>query len=291
MAVETEARSVARAGTLLREAKPSEVEDLCCFLAQNMGRGMSAAQYLPIFHYPWLEEKPSLGLVLEDKGRIVGFLGAIYADRIIEGQRKRFCNLTNWCVLPEYRRHSVEMLIPILRDKDVVYTDLSPVKTVERLLGSLKFSRLSRHKWFSPPLIHSAGLFRACQVRTDRGLVDDLTPLQAALWRDHQGIGCQHTLLLEASHSCYVVSKARKKKGLRFSEILYASDAATLQRHYERLKLSILARDRTTLLACDENIFRGHPQGAIPYSRVTMFRSSSLSSANIDSLYSEIALL
>src|SRR5579863_502257 len=98
----------------LRCVLQSDVAAVCAFLGKNMHRGMTADQYRPLFSYPWLADKPGMGYILEEDGQIVGFLGAIYSCRRVSGRMERFCNLTNWCVLPEYRNESLKLLFAVL---------------------------------------------------------------------------------------------------------------------------------------------------------------------------------
>lgn len=276
----------------LRPAGQRDIEAICEFLAANMGRGLAAADYLALFTYPWRPSDASLGVVLESCGRIVGFIGCVWADRMIQGEIHRFCNLSNWCVLPEFRRQSMDMFFAVVCDRNITYTDLSPIPAVENLLTGMRFCPVNHYKWFTVPMMHAVGLLRKVRIVTDRDTVlRYLDPSQAAIWRDHQGIGCQHTVLVDDSGYCYVVSRKRKRKQLVFSEILYVSDAPMMRRHLERLKISLLARDRTLVLACDEHIYGARPWGFVRYFRPEYLRSRFICPKDIDHLYSETALL
>lgn len=284
--VDTKTRAV------MRPAEASDIEPVSHFLATQMDRGLGNEVYRALFTYPWRPVDAPLGMVLESGGRIVGFIGCICADREIAGRTYRFCNLSNWCVLPQFRKQSLDILFPLLRQKDVTYTDLSPTVGIETLFTKMRFVRLNQYKWFTVPLMHAAGILRRAHVISRNDLIPEhLNATHLKIWRDHQGTACRHTVVIDGMQQCYVVSRRRKRKSLVFSEILYTSDAAVMRAHFERLKLSILRRDHTLLLACDEHIYGAHPRGFLRYSRPEYFRSPSLNPANIDHLYSETALL
>jgi hypothetical protein len=279
---------------VVRAAQASDADEVCRFLAQNMGRGLSPAVYSGLFTYPWLSAPPNRGFVLLGDGKVVGYYGAVYAERSVAGVRTRFCNLTNWCVVPEYRRFSMHLLFPLLKASDTVFTNLSPTPEVQPFFERLGFSVLDSDKWFSFPLAHALTLLRFARARIVRApacIAARLSDEDLTIFRDHQGIGCGHLLLEDGNASCYVVSKKRKRKGLVFSEVLYASSREMLRKHFERIKLSVLSADRTPLLACDERLYGGRPAFGLRYRRVTLVKNASLPREQIDNLYSEIALL
>lgn len=279
----------------LRPATAADVERVCTFLALHMKRGMTAEEYRPIFTYPWLPHKPDLGFMLEDDGELVGFFGTIYARREVDGHTENICNHTNWCVLEPYRSSALRLLFAASRLPNVTYTNLSSIAAVEQVIRKLGFRLLDTYKWFTVPFAHALTLAQLCRPKiiTDECAVEQrLHPEHRVLFRDHQAIGCRHVLLLNADGYCYVISKRRRKKRVSFTELLYVSDPELLRRHFELVKLTILWRDRTLLLACDERIMEKPPLPAIPYRRVSMFKSATLESRHLgDNLYSEIALL
>ena len=57
-----------------------------------------------LFDYPWRPaDAPDCGRVLEEGGRIVGYLGATYVDRTIQGATARLCNMSSWYLLRAFR--------------------------------------------------------------------------------------------------------------------------------------------------------------------------------------------
>ena len=275
-------------------AQTSDAERVCSFLATHMGRGLSASQYTSLFTYPWMPSPPNRGFFLESSGNVVGYLGAIYADRIIDDQTVRFCNLTNWCVLPSFRRLSTRLLTALLESTDGITTNLSPVPEVEEIFEWHGFQVLDEFKWFAFPGGDLGSLIKRFQVSviTDVSQVrTQLSGQELKAFDDHQGIGCRHTVVTKSDEKLYVVSRKRRRKGLTFSEILYASSDSMLREYFEPLKLSILARDHTFLLACDERLYGRPPKGALRYRRVTLIKNSLIVNHRIDNLYSELALL
>lgn len=278
----------------LRMAGDSDAAEVCAFLSKNMGRGIRPEKYMAIFTYPWMVNPPNRGYVLELDGKIVGYYGAIYADRLVYGHIVRVCNLTNWCVLPEHRKSSMRLVSALLKPKDMIFTQLSPIPEVQPLFQWLGFKLLDEVKWFTFPggnLRTLANHRKASLISDSKQIGERLRGVERKIFEHHQRSDIEHTLVAEESEHLYVVSHKRKKKGLTFSEILYVSSQAVLWRHFERVKLSILARDRALLLACDERIYGKRPPFALRYRRVSQIKDNGMSDVRIDNLYSEVALL
>ena len=277
---------------VMRQAYDADLEGVCAFLSANMHRGLNAEVYRAAFNYPWRPADTPFGFVLLHDDQIVGFIGCIWADRVINGSIHRFCNLSNWCVLSQFRRQSLDLFFAILRSRNVTFTDLSPIPEIEKLLVGLRFQVVNLRKWFTIPGLHLLGTLQKTRIIANLEKIPDyLDPQDLKIFRDHQNIGCLHTVLADGHGVGYVVSRKRKRKNLIFSEILYTSDRAMLRRNFERVKLSILRRDRTCILAVDEHIYGDRPRGFLSYHRPEYFRSATLQPFQIDHLYSETALI
>jgi acetoacetyl-CoA synthetase len=278
----------------VRPVTRADVDFIAKFLEDNMGRGIPASEYRRIFDYPWKKDDSQLGFVLIDGERIVGFLGALYAEREINGRKELFCNPSNWCVLKEYRHSSLALFLKITSCGDCTVTELSPIESVETLCRQLKYQTLDTFKLFSVPMGHAWTLFRfpRPKVITDlRAIAGLLPPLERKIFDDHQGTKCGYLLLREGAESCFVVWSRRVRKGLPFSEILYRSNAQLLRKHFETVKLAIMRHDLTFLVAIDERLIGERLPGMLPYRRVSMFKSKRLTPADIDNLYSELTVL
>jgi hypothetical protein len=276
----------------LRAVRESDIGIVCAFLGEHMHRGMTDDEYRPLFSYPWMADKPGMGYLLEERGQLVGFLGAIYSCRSIRGRVERFCNLTNWCVLPEFRNESLKLLFAVLGQRGQVIVNLSPSDEVQKMLTAMRYRLLDTFKLFSFPLSHfwtitgrGRMLWEGAQMQV---ILDEH---QQEIVRHHAGTGCRFLVITEGRSNCFVVSKRRKKQRVPFTEILHVSDPDLLRRNFERVKLSLLLRDRTVALAIDERLLRNRLPLMLPYRRVSYFQSTSVNAADIDNLYSEIAIL
>lgn len=276
-----------------RPAVEGDREPVARFLSHHLDPSVPPARFARLFQYPWLHDKPNHGFVLEDEGAIAGFIGAIYADRQVNGRVERFCNLTSWCVLESHRAHSTKLIAAVHRDRDQTYTNFSARPLVQKINEALKYQSLGRWKLFMPPLA-GVGTLAGPRTRIVSGadaVGPRLLPEHRRLLDDHLATPCRHVLAEDEGGYVYLVSVRRVKRGLPFSEILYISDRGRFVRHLERIKLHILWQDRTPVLAVDERLVGSRPTLSYPFERVAMFRSARVPAGAVDNLYSELALL
>lgn len=277
----------------VRAAHDSEIGTICEFLATHMDPTLTAEQFRRLFDYPWLPGKPNLGFVLEDDGRIVGFLSTIYSEREIRGTVQRFCNLSSWFVLPEYRNQSLSLLAAVHRQRDLVFTNLTSRPTVQNISRAMRYELLDTYKLFAFPGTHLWTL-----LRTPPSLLSDpdrieplLTEPHRKFLRDHRGTKCRHLLVRRGDRYCYIIWTRRVKKLVPFCDVLFVSDPALLREHFELVKLAICVRGQALAMAIDERLLGARLPFVYPYERPALFKGSRVDRGDIDNLYSELALL
>lgn len=233
-----------------------------------------------------------MGYLLEQEGQVVGFLGAIYSQRMVRGKSELFCNLTNWCVLPNFRNESLRLLFAIHGQAGQTIINLSPSDEVQRMLGAMRYRPLDTFKLFTLPLLQPWTLTGTGKLIWGQSRMEQhLDESGRKIVRDHLGTGCRFLLIIQNGETCLVVSKKRHKRQLTFTEILHAGNSALLRKNFERVKLGLLFRDRTPLLAIDERLLKSRLPLMLPYRRASFLKSAHALPEDVDNLYSEIAVL
>jgi hypothetical protein len=279
---------------VVRPAREPEIDTICEFLTTHMDSSVSKDRFRRLFTYPWMPEKPNLGFVLEDDGRLAGFISTIYADREVNGRIERFCNLSSWFVLPEYRNHSLSLLNAVHRQGDLVFTNLTSRPAVQKISLALRYQLLDTYKLFSLAGAHFWTLFRLPwpKLHTRPGEIEPLLePAHRKLLRDHAETECGHLLASAGGRHCYIIWKRRVKHSVPFCELLFVSDPELLRAHFERIKLAICLHGGSLLMALDERLLGTRPPLLYPYERVTLFKAKRAGRMDVDNLYSELALL
>jgi acetoacetyl-CoA synthetase len=265
---------------------------------------VTVADWRKLFEYRWLARKPNLGFVALDRNTIVGFVGAIYADRTIDDRTVRVCNLTSWYVRPEYRGLGGYLLASALRDDAITYTAFTPILLTRHALAKLGFERIVASKRVFPPLLHLDSAFvKAPRITFDPVEIRAiLRGEQLRIFEDHLQSGCVQAAIVDGADACYIVSKRRVRRGrlhprlpitmsIPYSELLYCSNPQLLVRHLERIKLALLWREKTLALMVDDNMLAAERPRGLTFESRTMFRSRDVKGHELDKLYSELVLL
>ena len=156
------------------------------FLHTNLNKRVSPSTWSRVMSVPWKVDAPNHGFMLRDGQRVVGTYLAFYSERPVGERLERFCNLSSWSVLPEYRFHSVRLLMALLAQDGYHFTDLSPIKQVESVNTRFKFQYLDTSAVFIPHLPWPT-LPGRTKISTDADVIaSTLTGPELELYRDHE---------------------------------------------------------------------------------------------------------
>jgi hypothetical protein len=271
----------------------ADVDEVAEFLHAHLNARVSVEDWSRAMHVPWIVDAPNHGFMLLDGASIVGCYLAFYSERRMGGRTERFCNLGAWCVLPDYRFHSLRLLNRLLAQVDYHFTDLSPSGPTVAVNTRLKFRSLNTTTalianvpwpwWPGRTLISSDP---AVIERTLQG--QDLE-----LYRDHQrSRAARHALLMRGGDSCYVMFRKDRRKNLPlFATILYVSDPELFRKMIGPFVRHLLFRHGALGTLAELRIVRYRPRYSLLLrsSRPKMFKSLHLQPDQIDDLYSELA--
>jgi len=270
----------------------ADLGEFCVFLNRHLDPGKTPDQFRFAFQQDWGMAQPNHGFVVRKEGEIVGAIGAIYASRVINGQSRRFCNITSWCVLEAYRSQSMRLPMAVCSQEGFSFTDLSPTEVVAKSLQFLKFKPLDSDRElifnvpFPAPGIH---------LEQDPERIAALLPEPwAQVDRDHRHIPwLQRVALAGPDGVCYVVFKRQSFKGLPSAEVLAVSDGRQFLRGFGRFAAHVLLHHGMVSTRVESRFLPARPPLSRRLSgyRQKMFRSDLLQAADIDNLYSEIMAL
>lgn len=240
---------------------------------------------------PWKVEAPNHGFMLRDGQRVVGTQLAFYSERLIAGRVERFCNLSSWCVLPEFRFHSMRVHKAVLAQDGYHVTSFTPIEKVVAIHVRFKFRSLDTSAVLIPNLPWPSRPGRT-RISADPDVIEStLAGTELGLYRDHaRALASRHVVLTRGQDSCYVMYREMRHKGVPFAAILHVSNPELFHRAIIPLTRHLLIRHR--LLATRAELrFIGHrpPLSLKVTSWPKMYRSGSLEPEQIDDLYSELA--
>jgi hypothetical protein len=269
-----------------------DVAGVADFLHANLNTRVQASVWARAMSVPWKVEAPNYGFMLRDGQHVVGAHLAFYSERVIAGQVARFCNLGAWCVLPDFRFHSVRLLMALLAQDGYHFTDLSPSGNVVSLNARLGFRSLDTSTALVPNLPWPS-LIRRTRITADRDVIEStLAGAELELYRDHaQAAAVRHLVLIRGSDCCYVMFRKVRRRNLPlFAAILYVGNPELLRRALLPLSRHLLIHQRVLATLAELRIVgsRPHLSLMLPSPRPKMYRSASLGPRQIDDLYSEL---
>jgi hypothetical protein len=281
--------------TELAPIEPADVAAVAEFLHAHMNARVPAAAWRAGMTPPWKIDSPNHGFMLTDAGAVVGVYLAFYSERSIDGRPERFCNLGAWCVLPDYRVHSVRLLKALLAQDGYHFTDLSPSGSVIKLNTRLKFQALDTATMLAPNLPlpwlpRSGGRIKI--ISDPARIADRLAGPDLAVYLDHEhAAAARHLVISRGGEDCYVIFRKVSRKGVSaFAFILYASNPELLRAAFGPLRARMLLRHGALATLGELRTLGGRPRLSVRLAspRPKMFRSATLGSAQIDDLYSEL---
>lgn len=265
----------------------ASLPEFAAFLHAHLNPAFSAEAWTAAFRKQWTANPPNYGFLLRDQARVVGGIGAFYADRTLRGAPARVCNISSWCVLDAYRAQSMRLAMALISQEGWHFTDFSPTRVVAGTLRFLKFKPLDERQAviFNLPGPSGGGriIERADQLEATLGGAD------LAAYRDHAEFPwLRHLAVGVDAEWCYVIYKRGVFKGLPAARIIHFSDAARFERYLGRLRGYFLGRGYiTTHVECRRLSQPPWPSKIRSGFNPKLYLSGTLADGDIDYLYSE----
>ena len=275
--------------------RDEDLPEFCRFLCEHMGSGRSPEEWASAFMQSWCPGKPNNGFMIRHEGRIVGGIGAIYAERKVRNRLERFCNITSWCVQDEFRAQSMRLAMALTAQPGFHFTDLTPTEVVSKTLQFLKFRPMDERQAIWPNLPWPFGALRGVRIVTDPGgIAAMLNADDARAYHDHQHLPwLKHAAAGRPGESCYVVWKPTRWKGLPGVLILAVGDPELFLRHRAALGSYLLVRHGLSYTRIESRLLPRLPRFRFEQSgyRSKVFRSDTLTAEDMSNLYSELVAL
>ena len=244
------------------------------------------------------------GYSLLDNDKVVGFLGLIFAKRTIGDSEIKFCNITSWIVLKEYRNRSMALLRPVLKLNNYVLTNFTASKTVGTILKTLKFKELGKIFIIISPLPNIAvlKLLFTKKVRIIYGnkVKEVLGKDELRIFFDHSlpDFRCKHVVIKDVTGTCYIVSTRAFRKRIPFLHIHYVSNAEIFAKYVDIFRMIAPFKFKVAGIIMDKRFLKGERIKYVINCNLQSprFYKSNLTNSpkdldKIDHLYSEFVVL
>lgn len=275
--------------------KDEDLPSFCRFLTENLSRERSPEDWAEAFRQDWGVEKSNNGFMIRVDDQIVGGIGAIYSQRLIQGKPENFCNITSWCVLDQYRSQSMRLAIAVTSQPGFHFTDLTPTEVVAKTLQFLKFKPMNERQAVFPNFPWPFSLITAVRVVTNPDGIEQILSLEdRKAYMDHRHLPwLNHLAVGRPGAYCYVVYKRKLLKGIPGAFVIAVSDPQIFIRHRFALGSHLLFRRGLLFTRIESRLLPNIPVPSIELCgyRNKVFRSDTLSEACISNLYTEIVSL
>jgi hypothetical protein len=277
---------------------PIEEKDLAGvghFLNQNLNAKISAEAWVQSLIHPWCASRPNFGFQAHDGQQRVGVFCAIYSDQLIDGRCERFCNPHSWCVLPDYRSDSINLLLHLIRQREYQFTMLTPNPKVAKIFLHLGFKRLDDAVTVLPnlPSVRAATGAHVCCSRPD--LISAYLPDSARRdYEAHRAMPWLEFLAFgKSGETCLVVYKRERWKRLPCALIIDISDPIAFDRHLHLMQHHLLLQHGLLVSRVERRFLVRRPNVAYSERRTQpkLFLSKNLKDSQIRDLYSELVAL
>lgn len=272
-----------------------ELPEFCRFLTTHLSNERSSEQWADAFRQDWGLEKPNHGFLIRADEQIVGGIGAIYAQRSINGKPEKFCNITSWCVLDQYRSQSMRLALAVTSQPGFHFTDLTPTEVVSKTLQFLKFKPMNERQALFPNFIWPYNLPAGVRIiaHPDQ-LKNILSPEDSKAYSDHKHLPWLNHLAVGLPGAyCYVVYRRTHLKGVPGAYVLATSYPELFLTYRMALGSYLLLRRGLLFTRIESRLLPSVPKPSIELSgyRNKVFRSDTLSERDISNLYTEIVAL
>ncbi|WP_299099015.1 hypothetical protein [uncultured Winogradskyella sp.] len=195
----------------VREATQLDFEAVYKLLARLNNTSLSKTDWKKITEVNFNAAHNHYGYVLEVDNKLLGFIGTIFSERLVNGEVKKFCNTHSWIVDPSVKMGGMALLLKVLRLKDHVITNFTASEGPFKIFKSLKFNEVAYKNYKILPVQGAKGLVKfEIEKVTDKNAVKLLSPQDLKLYNDHRDFKNAQFLYLKADNlDCFIISKKR----------------------------------------------------------------------------------
>ncbi len=248
----------------------------------------------------WTTSPASCAVIAEEKGRIVGALTTVHADREIDGRIVRTCNLSGMYIEKSHRGVGLgrEIAVKALAGPGVEFTAYSTNRASSAAVMSAGMTALDRHRhvWF-PGKAGSAERPGNAAIEIFREPEDVTALLDAPLRRtlaDHAGMNIHPVAFRTPDGEVCLVVFMIKVKGedVIYYDALYISNLPQFAKYARALAAALLPAG-DTLMSVDSRFMDGLDAAPDATWEIRIPRAgllTGLAASKADILYSEIPL-
>jgi hypothetical protein len=195
---------------------------------------------------PQFENYPRYGLLLECEGQVVGVLLQIFFRRG-EGDRSAvYCNLSSWCIDPQFRSYAIALNSAATARKEVTYLNVSPAPHTRKSIEALGFRRYCDGQFVCLPWLawpNRSGV-RIVDSSSDRPETSLLPKHERDILAEHAALGCRSLIAATdgRAHPFIFAKRRILRRTIPCEQLIYCRDLAEFVAFASPLGRYLLAR-------------------------------------------------
>jgi len=275
----------------IRKATPDDFDYVYPLFSGFHEPRPSKEEFRQLFVPRWGSDESYVGFILEETGEAVGYLGTLVSVREINGLMEKFCNLYTWIIKEEYRTEGLPLLFRVLRMKDVTVTNFTGNR-VASILIKFGFKAIDNTLKILFPL---PTLGDGCELIFEpERIAPLLDPHDQRVFDDHRDFKYPFVLLKASDGVSLLSFKKTKRKYLPVLELHYLSGRDVFLKHIRHVLPGLCLRTRTLGLMVGDHFLNSTSipfSITIPQRQLRLFRSTTVSIDEMDTMYSELQVL
>ena len=181
-----------------------------------------------------------IGIVIKNlKDEIVGFMGTLFYEKVINEKKLLFCNIHSWIVDKKHRLSSFFLIIPLLR-KNYNLTAYTPIKSLEGLLE--KFGLNKKILNFKIVInINFTRMFikKNLFIQSEQSIVlDYLKDYEVSEFKKYSSNEFYKFIIINKINNKYIfiIAKKIRKKLINLFNFFYISDKKEFSNNWTHIK-------------------------------------------------------
>ncbi len=280
--------------TKITSIQAGDIEDVAQFMHVNMNDKFTADTWARTLKSSWVEDIPNYGFMLKNKNQdVVGVLCALYSQQEFNGRIEQMCNPHSWCVLPEYRTKSVQLVLGVIRQKGYHFTMFTPNKSGLEIFAYLRFKPLENE---------ISTLLNIPKLTPNKlSFIDDsptalacLSARDRVIYKDHLKYPWLDRIVFGSKGKFgFILFKQQKFKKLNSINIIFVSDLALFSEFWSDIRSFFLLKRRIFTTRIESRYLKHAEFWSLKpeHGQQKFYLSSSLEAEDIQNIYSELVAM
>ncbi|MFN8285113.1 MAG: GNAT family N-acetyltransferase [Chitinophagales bacterium] len=203
----------------VKKVYPPDFDKVYELLKRFENTSLQIEDFKKLFTVYWPCSVNHCGFMIEDKGKVIAYLGVLFSDRVIDGKPYVFGNLTTMIIDPAFRGQKLtHRLVQHLRDSgEYVLTAITPIPALYNMYKQSGFRDLNDFR----KILWRLGTYTKAGNYTEEpgAITAALTGEDARIYGQHAQFGGIHALFKSGGEYAHLIFKKRTSHRRKFLDL------------------------------------------------------------------------